>query len=278
MKPTKPSRKGATLLRRLKRLLHSKADAFLSNDYYESDIAWMELDSKLDVTIGPYETAVSQGQQAAKRRGSTTAQPSATWGREQQKEKATATAIDTETGTAGHRKHAGFQDNQRPQSKNQREWPTTTTTPRNHKPEPLKRYAGSDPDFTGERGALEVTVGQRKQAEKQPTPTREKPSRVGGRRKRATEWKSNRTEAQTPRHRAQPPQERSRQAKRENKTEETPEGVGEQNGEKLTSAVQRRHQNGETKKRKVAGGLTSALGKTPVKGDSGESHHEQEQR
>ncbi|RYR11446.1 hypothetical protein Ahy_B04g068967 [Arachis hypogaea] len=27
----------------LKRLLHSKADAFLSNDYYDSDIAWMEL-------------------------------------------------------------------------------------------------------------------------------------------------------------------------------------------------------------------------------------------
>ncbi|KAL8244650.1 hypothetical protein R6Q59_010908 [Mikania micrantha] len=40
----------------LKRLLHSKADAFLSNDYYDSDIAWMELDSKVDVTIGPYET------------------------------------------------------------------------------------------------------------------------------------------------------------------------------------------------------------------------------
>ncbi|KAL0010940.1 hypothetical protein SO802_006048 [Lithocarpus litseifolius] len=40
----------------LKRLLHSKANAFLSNDYYDSDIAWMELDSKLDVTIGPYET------------------------------------------------------------------------------------------------------------------------------------------------------------------------------------------------------------------------------
>ncbi|KAF2301548.1 hypothetical protein GH714_025728 [Hevea brasiliensis] len=34
----------------------SKAAAFLSNDYYDSDIAWMELDSKLDVTIGPYET------------------------------------------------------------------------------------------------------------------------------------------------------------------------------------------------------------------------------
>ncbi|KAI3707317.1 hypothetical protein L6452_25733 [Arctium lappa] len=40
----------------LKKLLHSKADAFLSNDYYDSDIAWIELDSKVDVTIGPYET------------------------------------------------------------------------------------------------------------------------------------------------------------------------------------------------------------------------------
>uniref|UniRef100_A0A7N0VMC7 Nudix hydrolase domain-containing protein n=1 Tax=Kalanchoe fedtschenkoi TaxID=63787 RepID=A0A7N0VMC7_KALFE len=40
----------------LRRLLHAKADAFLSNDYYDSDIAWMELDSKIDVTIGPYET------------------------------------------------------------------------------------------------------------------------------------------------------------------------------------------------------------------------------
>ncbi|KAF9613200.1 hypothetical protein IFM89_006002 [Coptis chinensis] len=40
----------------LKRFLRKRADAFLSNDYYDSDIAWMELDSKLDVTIGPYET------------------------------------------------------------------------------------------------------------------------------------------------------------------------------------------------------------------------------
>ncbi|XP_058113985.1 nudix hydrolase 3 [Magnolia sinica] len=40
----------------LKMLLKTKANAFLSNDYYESDIAWMELDSKLDITIGPYET------------------------------------------------------------------------------------------------------------------------------------------------------------------------------------------------------------------------------
>ncbi|XP_020266797.1 nudix hydrolase 3 [Asparagus officinalis] len=40
----------------LKKLLKTKADAFLSNNYYDSDVAWMELDSKLDVTIGPYET------------------------------------------------------------------------------------------------------------------------------------------------------------------------------------------------------------------------------
>eukprot|EP01018_Ginkgo_biloba_P007156 Gb_18279 [translate_table: standard] len=40
----------------LKRLLKAKGDAFLSNDYYDSDIAWMELDSQIDVTIGPYET------------------------------------------------------------------------------------------------------------------------------------------------------------------------------------------------------------------------------
>ena len=35
--------------------LRARAEAFLSNDYYESDIAWMDLDSPIDVTIGPYE-------------------------------------------------------------------------------------------------------------------------------------------------------------------------------------------------------------------------------
>jgi hypothetical protein len=40
----------------LRRLLKAKADAFLTNNYYDSDIAWMELDSPVDVTIGPYET------------------------------------------------------------------------------------------------------------------------------------------------------------------------------------------------------------------------------
>ena len=40
----------------LKAFLKTRADAFLSNDYYESEIAWMDLDSPVDVTIGPYET------------------------------------------------------------------------------------------------------------------------------------------------------------------------------------------------------------------------------
>jgi len=40
----------------LKRFLTARADAFLSNDYYESDVAWMDLDAPLDITIGPYET------------------------------------------------------------------------------------------------------------------------------------------------------------------------------------------------------------------------------
>lgn len=40
----------------LRRFLVSRAAAFLSNDYYESDVAWMDLDAPLDITIGPYET------------------------------------------------------------------------------------------------------------------------------------------------------------------------------------------------------------------------------
>ncbi len=40
----------------LKRFLSARADAFLSNDYYQSDMAWMDLDAPLDITIGPYET------------------------------------------------------------------------------------------------------------------------------------------------------------------------------------------------------------------------------
>ena len=57
--------KTATLLREaaaltgnasLKKFLTLRADAFLSNDYYASDVAWMDMDAPLDITIGPYET------------------------------------------------------------------------------------------------------------------------------------------------------------------------------------------------------------------------------
>jgi hypothetical protein len=40
----------------LKKFLLSRGAAFLSNDYYESDLAWMDLDAPIDITIGPYET------------------------------------------------------------------------------------------------------------------------------------------------------------------------------------------------------------------------------
>ncbi|MGE5358023.1 MAG: dipeptidyl-peptidase 3 family protein, partial [Bacteroidales bacterium] len=39
----------------LKAFLAKRADAFLSNDYYDSDVAWMELDAAIEPTIGPYE-------------------------------------------------------------------------------------------------------------------------------------------------------------------------------------------------------------------------------
>jgi Peptidase family M49 len=39
----------------LKAFLSKRADAFLSNDYYESDVAWMELKGAIEPTIGPYE-------------------------------------------------------------------------------------------------------------------------------------------------------------------------------------------------------------------------------
>ncbi|HWZ44561.1 MAG TPA: hypothetical protein VNW97_13885 [Candidatus Saccharimonadales bacterium] len=40
----------------LKKFLITRAAAFASDNYYESDIAWMDLDAPLDITIGPYET------------------------------------------------------------------------------------------------------------------------------------------------------------------------------------------------------------------------------
>jgi hypothetical protein len=39
----------------LKSYLTRRADAFLTNNYYDSDLAWMELDAAIEPTIGPYE-------------------------------------------------------------------------------------------------------------------------------------------------------------------------------------------------------------------------------
>jgi hypothetical protein len=47
---------GLTTNATLKDFLSKRADAFLNDDYYESDVAWMDLDAPIDVTIGPYET------------------------------------------------------------------------------------------------------------------------------------------------------------------------------------------------------------------------------
>lgn len=39
----------------LKSFLQKRAEAFVSNDYYASDLAWMELNASIEPTIGPYE-------------------------------------------------------------------------------------------------------------------------------------------------------------------------------------------------------------------------------
>ncbi|MEE9330309.1 MAG: hypothetical protein V3V30_09245 [Parvularculaceae bacterium] len=39
----------------LKTFLTLRADSFLSDDYYESEMAWMDLDGPIEVAIGPYE-------------------------------------------------------------------------------------------------------------------------------------------------------------------------------------------------------------------------------
>ena len=45
----------ATTQPTLKAFLEARAAAFLSNDYYDSDVKWMELDASIEPTIGPYE-------------------------------------------------------------------------------------------------------------------------------------------------------------------------------------------------------------------------------
>src|SRR5688572_5033700 len=50
-------REAAALTRQptLKTFLEKRAAAMISNDYYDSDVAWMELDASIEPTIGPYE-------------------------------------------------------------------------------------------------------------------------------------------------------------------------------------------------------------------------------
>jgi len=40
----------------LGQFLVKRAEAFRTNDFFESDLAWMDIDAPLDITIGPYET------------------------------------------------------------------------------------------------------------------------------------------------------------------------------------------------------------------------------
>lgn len=40
----------------LKTFLELRAAAFANDDYYDSDMAWMDLDSAIEVVVGPYET------------------------------------------------------------------------------------------------------------------------------------------------------------------------------------------------------------------------------
>ena len=47
---------GLTTQPTLKKYLETRAAALTSNDYYDSDIAWMALDASIEPTIGPYET------------------------------------------------------------------------------------------------------------------------------------------------------------------------------------------------------------------------------
>ncbi len=44
----------------LRRFLELRAEAFFSDDYFDSDMAWMDLDSAIEIVIGPYETYEDQ--------------------------------------------------------------------------------------------------------------------------------------------------------------------------------------------------------------------------
>lgn len=51
---------GLTTNASLAEYLRLRAEAFRTNDYYASDVAWMKVDAPIDVTIGPYETYLDE--------------------------------------------------------------------------------------------------------------------------------------------------------------------------------------------------------------------------
>ena len=51
---------GTTDNESLRRFLELRAEAFATDNFYESDMAWMDLDSAIEVVIGPYETYEDQ--------------------------------------------------------------------------------------------------------------------------------------------------------------------------------------------------------------------------
>jgi hypothetical protein len=51
---------GLTSNESLRKFLNARAEAFITNEYRDSDAAWMDLDAPLDITIGPYETYVDE--------------------------------------------------------------------------------------------------------------------------------------------------------------------------------------------------------------------------
>src|SRR5690242_3008675 len=53
----------------LRDFLNKRADAFGSDDYYDSDVAWMDLDSPIDVTIGPRSEERRVGKECRSRWG-----------------------------------------------------------------------------------------------------------------------------------------------------------------------------------------------------------------
>ena len=63
----------------LAKFLRARAAAFRGNDYYQSDKDWMDLDSRVEITIGPYETYEDAltGQKAAFEAFVTVADPEA---------------------------------------------------------------------------------------------------------------------------------------------------------------------------------------------------------